>query len=158
MMLLDVGSATKNMLKQLQDSLKETRKERMGDEHSYSSHSNPRLSALMNDNKRLVEILERKDAEIDYLLRLRKSSALRKGEGGLGSLKETAAANEKVFVLTDKLTKLLDENKDLRESISRLNREEHYMGLYICACSLYQVGVIPRKMGSYFLSPTLFSP
>ena len=34
----------------------------------------PKMTALMNDNKRLVEILERKDAEIDYLLRTRRGN------------------------------------------------------------------------------------
>ena len=122
--VLDIESATKCMLKQLQDSLKEAKKERFGDEHSYPSHANPRLSALMNDNKRLVEILERKDAEIDYLLRLRKSSTSQKNSEN----SQQVDANGKVFLLTDKLNRLLDENKDLRESISRLNREEHFRG------------------------------
>ena len=41
---------------------------------SMCEQNRPRMAALMNDNKRLVEILERKDAEIDYLLRSRKSA------------------------------------------------------------------------------------
>ncbi|XP_075254329.1 uncharacterized protein LOC142345819 isoform X3 [Convolutriloba macropyga] len=114
---------------------------------SMCEQNRPRMAALMNDNKRLVEILERKDAEIDYLLRSRKSAVNNNNptsavppigsgaSGDSGSMRyesehkrdrekereRDTAASERVCMLTDKLTKLLDENKQLKQCIRGLD-------------------------------------
>ena len=117
----EVSRASRSLLKQLQDA-----SEKESDSvtvQAMCERNKPKMTSLMSDNKRLVEILERKDAEIDYLLRMKKSSPPKSTSNNRDDHLEHDAS-ERVCVLTDKLTKLLDENKQLKQCIRELDRED----------------------------------
>ncbi|XP_063711761.1 major antigen-like isoform X4 [Symsagittifera roscoffensis] len=140
---IDVSQASRNLLDQLMKEQEEINPHRYSSKRSddpelqieYMCEQNrPKMTALMNDNKRLVEILERKDAEIDYLLRTRRGNTSGANSNQVPSTRSQDSiryesehqrdASERVCMLTDKLTKLLDENKQLKQCVRGLDRSE----------------------------------